>query len=414
VAAFARQTGLDCTSCHASVGFPTLNTFGQSFKAGGYINGDDANMMGDGEALSIPKALNASLVVKVMGIHSTTEYTGVGAKATTDNGLAMPDEFAILYGGRVSKNVGYLIEWGGINADGETATGGDPNGALSFKMPFVFDLVGGKLGVVPFWTDGLGVGYGFEEMSTGAVRNIRAVESRKTASAANYVSDVIGDGIAGGASGITAYYWMGIAHVAVTGFAPASTQAIGGAVSNVVFANYIRAVVTPSVAGLDIAVGVQKSLGTPHVDGVPFNEQNFLGVDAQVMGNLGLPVALFVTYGQGDDLTNSAGKAQAGTEASAITVLGDVQLIENTLNLAAGVRLGTIKDVNAAGATTAAERDYSDNALVVEAKYNLARNVRFSVDYNMELGDVLSNTATKNDAPADRTSMARVMLFAGF
>lgn len=34
---FARQTGLDCNSCHASSGkFPALNSFGQAFKAGGY------------------------------------------------------------------------------------------------------------------------------------------------------------------------------------------------------------------------------------------------------------------------------------------------------------------------------------------------------------------------------------------
>jgi hypothetical protein len=414
VAAFARQTGLDCTSCHASVGFPTLNTFGQAFKAGGFINGDDANMMGDGEALSIPKNLNMSIVFKMRGALKTEDTVATGVTAKSNFVLNMPDEFAILMGGRVSKNIGYLVEYAG--------------GAASFKMPIVFDLAGGKLGVVPFWTDALGVGYGFENLSTGAVRNIRAVEERSVASAASFVSgkvqeNITGDDLvlAGGASGVTAYYWMGIAHVAVTGFAPASTEALGEVVQPG-FAQYIRAVVTPSVGGLDLAVGVQKTLGTPSFKdsdnvspGARLNEQNYLGVDAQVMGTIGMPVALFVTYGQADNLTNGAGDAQSGVEASAITVLGDVQLIENTLNVAAGMRLGSYTGHTVVGTTDTAGDTITDNALMAEVKFNLARNMRLSFDWKKEIGDIDDpTTLTKVEGPAKRSSAYRVMLFGSF
>lgn len=413
VAAFARQTGLDCTSCHASVGFPTLNTFGQSFKAGGFINGDDANMMGDGEALSIPKNLNMSIVFKMRGALTTQDSVPTGATAKNEYVLNMPDEFALLMGGRVSKNIGYLVEYAG--------------GAASFKIPIVFDLAGGKLGVVPFWTDALGVGYGFENLSTGAVRNIRAVEERKIASAASYVSGKVkevGGGdltLASAASGVTAYYWMGIAHVAVTGFVPASTEA-AGEVINPGFAQYVRAAITPSVGGLDLAVGVQKTLGTPSfadsanvTPGFRMNEQNYLGVDAQVMGTLGMPVALFVTYGQADNLTNGAGDAQSGTEASAITVLGDVQLIENTLNVALGMRLGSYTPHTVVGTTDTAGDTVTDNAIMAEVKYNLARNMRLSFDWKKEIGGIDDPaTLTKVEGPATRSSAYRVMLFGSF
>lgn len=421
VAAYARQTGLDCTSCHASVGFPTLNTFGQSFKAGGYVNGDDANMMGDGEALSLPKNLNGSLVVKIRGSYNTTDTVPTGATAADPYyRLDMPDEFAFLFGGRVAKNIGYLLEFNG-------------DGALSFKMPIVFDLAGGKLGVVPFWTDGLGVGYGFENLSTGAVRNIRAVEERSVASAVSFVEAQLAKdpdgagaltaqdaGLASAASGITAYYWMGIAHVAVTGYAPASVEGLGPEIINPAFAQYIRAAVTPSVAGLDVAVGVQKTLGTAGFDsangvaGGRVNEANYLGVDAQVMGTIGMPVALFVTYGQGDNLTNGAGDAQTGVEASAITVLGDVQLIENKLNVALGMRLGSYTKHTVVGTTDTAGDTVSDNAIMAEVKYNLARNVRLSFDWKKEIGDVDDPATVKVEGPTSRKSMYRVMLFGGF
>src|SRR3989339_1376959 len=61
--AFARQTGMACSACHFQK-FPVLNSFGRAFKAAGYT------MMGaqgkiEGEHLSIPDTLNASIIMKV-------------------------------------------------------------------------------------------------------------------------------------------------------------------------------------------------------------------------------------------------------------------------------------------------------------------------------------------------------------
>src|SRR3989338_10366085 len=63
VTAFARQTGLACSTCHFQH-FPALNAFGRAFKAGGYTQVWGQSLI-EGEDLSIPATLNASLVTKI-------------------------------------------------------------------------------------------------------------------------------------------------------------------------------------------------------------------------------------------------------------------------------------------------------------------------------------------------------------
>src|SRR3989338_574991 len=63
VPAFARQTGQACSTCHFQH-FPALNAFGRAFKAGGYTQIGGQGKI-EGEDLSIPDPLNASLVTKI-------------------------------------------------------------------------------------------------------------------------------------------------------------------------------------------------------------------------------------------------------------------------------------------------------------------------------------------------------------
>lgn len=62
VPSFARQTGHACSTCHFN-GFPTLNSFGRAFKAGGFTDIGSQGKIED-EGLSIPDTLNVSLVTK--------------------------------------------------------------------------------------------------------------------------------------------------------------------------------------------------------------------------------------------------------------------------------------------------------------------------------------------------------------
>src|SRR3990167_6242483 len=104
VPAFARQTGLACSSCHFQH-YPTLNAFGRAFKAGGYTMVGGQSLI-EGDMLSLPSVLNASMVLKVM--YRKTN----GDEKTGDNmgSLKFPDEAALLIGGRAGEHVGFLLE----------------------------------------------------------------------------------------------------------------------------------------------------------------------------------------------------------------------------------------------------------------------------------------------------------------
>ena len=63
VPAFARQMGTACSACHYQ-SYPALNSFGRMFRSKGYTMGGMQKMI-EGEDLSIPSNLNASVITKI-------------------------------------------------------------------------------------------------------------------------------------------------------------------------------------------------------------------------------------------------------------------------------------------------------------------------------------------------------------
>jgi hypothetical protein len=179
VPAFARQTGMPCMGCHFQ-NFPALNSFGRTFRSKGYTMQGTQTMI-EGEDLSLPSTLNASVIAKIR-----YEVTG-----NADRGeIQWPDEAALLVGGRAANKVGFLMELGLApgeaenggnsltctdNTDASTCTvdpgvGGTTGNFLSAKFHFG---IGDNFAIIPFSTDGLGVGYGFEMLNTGVQRSHR-------------------------------------------------------------------------------------------------------------------------------------------------------------------------------------------------------------------------------------------------
>ncbi|MCU7812270.1 MAG: hypothetical protein KZQ77_13690, partial [Candidatus Thiodiazotropha sp. (ex Notomyrtea botanica)] len=193
VPAFARQTSMPCTACHFQ-NFPTLNSFGRAFRSGGYTLTGGQGMI-EGDDISLPMMLNASVITKIRYAKSNGN-TNTG----TDYGeIQWPDEAALLIGGKLSKNAGFLMELGLLGAaetevegtadltTGEvTGTGsGESNSFLSTKVHFNVAKAGNtQFSVIPFSTDGLGSAYGFELLNTGAQRSQRPIEDRRGFSAA--------------------------------------------------------------------------------------------------------------------------------------------------------------------------------------------------------------------------------------
>jgi hypothetical protein len=333
VAAFARQTGLDCTSCHSAAGFPALSSFGAAFKAGGYVQGNEEKMVGDGEGLSIPEALNFGIVFK------GRDKISVDGDGNYTNALQIPDEAALFAAGRIAKNVGFVIELGDAWYN-------------SFKLVWVNDIGPVKLGIVPWVTDAFGSGWVFETLSTGNVRNIRVGENRSLVSAAS----ATGWGGAGDASGLGLYVWHPMGFVAYSAFTPGRDVDIQDGMGH-----YVRAAATPSLDFGDIGVGVSYKGGSTSGEDGDLT-YNWLGADAQLM-LADIPLTAIVTYAMGLD---------SGAD-SAVTVNIDYAILENMLNANVSFRAGLSDGIS--------------NAVGGSIRYNIATNVRLSLDLEYDLDD---------------------------
>ncbi|MBT3206583.1 MAG: hypothetical protein HN349_19880, partial [Gammaproteobacteria bacterium] len=63
VPAFARQMGTACSACHFQ-NYPALNSFGRMFRSKGFTMGGMQKMV-EGDGLSLPSNLNASVITKI-------------------------------------------------------------------------------------------------------------------------------------------------------------------------------------------------------------------------------------------------------------------------------------------------------------------------------------------------------------
>ncbi len=389
VPAFARQTGMACSSCHFQH-FPTLNSFGRAFKAGGYTMSTGAKIEGDN--VSLPRELPISVVAKVR-----YQKDSGNSNAGADYGhIAWPDEAALLVGGRASKDAGYLMELG-LLADPE-------NMFLSAKFHFNVAKVGGvQLSVIPFSTDGLGAAYGFELMNTGAQRSQRVIENRKGFSAGN-------------ALGLTSGAATGIALVAsrhdffinysLWGQAWFNTNTdvkLGG------LSHYIRAAYMPNIGGMDAGIGFQLWTGDTTVsDGaggeVSLKTNGFI-IDGQLQAAAGgMPVGLYASYGKckapsaADAVAAHFASCNNAGDANAFGILGELGVLPGKMSLYAAY------SSTDSGKTTAEKT----NQWTIGTNYMYAQNIRFEVFVVNKSGNAVDTAA----GDSDQTVM--VQLFAGF
>ena len=125
----------------------------------------------EGDDISLPLMLNASVITKLRYVKSNGN-----TNAGSDFGvIEWPDEAALLVGGKLAKDAGFLMELGLTDA----------NSFLSTKVHFNLGKAGNtQFSAIPFSTDGLGAAYGFELLNTGAQRSQRPIEERRGFSAA--------------------------------------------------------------------------------------------------------------------------------------------------------------------------------------------------------------------------------------
>ncbi len=346
IPAFARQTGMACSACHAQH-FPVLNGFGRAFKSAGFT------MMGaqekvEGEHLSLPAVMNAATLLKVRYQKSNGAAPATPTLDNTNSGdWQFPDEFSLFFGGRVADNgamkVGMMMENNLANPGGALAAG--------LRVPVVFDMDSVKLSVIPFTTDALGAFYGYTESSTGVNRAIRWAEHRKEISAYQYTG--IGNGANTGLA-FVAHTDMG--YINVSRFAPQFVNAYE------MSSTAVELAFTPTIADFATVITVDALSGSSYDANMALQQTKGTGFSAQAHGELaGMETGLYATYSK-TDATSMFGDKQA------MTVAGDFTVIPHTLSLGLAIRSAKSAGVN-------------DNATTVTAVYDLAQNVAGVVNF---------------------------------
>ncbi len=383
VPAFARQTGLSCSTCHFQH-FPALNAFGRSFKAGGYTMVGGQSMI-EGDMLSVPSVLNASMVLKL-------RYQKTNGDINTGKNkgeLQFPDEAALFLGGRIGEHVGFAYEMGlaGEGADNFT----------SFKMPFVFDVANMKMSVIPFNTDALGASFGFELLNTGAQRAQRVIEHRTEMSAQQYI------GTATPAEGLAFVAANNMGFVNVSLWAPTHTGKDIGPMSK-----YVRVAATPTMGDWDLGGGLQwwggtTELGTDASDlDAGQHATHAWALDAQAQGSVSsMPLGVYVSYA-------SADKSDAGdpenifnaevNDKTAWAVIGELGVIPNKTTVSLAYRSG---DKGTAS-------DNEQTALTLGFTHLTGQNIQFQLNHSLYGGDAY------DPKPAGGDQQTTLMMFTAF
>lgn len=388
IPAFARQTGMACSTCHYQT-FPALNEFGRAFKAGGYtmIGGES---LVEGDMLSFPSVFNVSLVTKIRYQKSN----GTGQSGTTgqinQGQLQFPDEAALIVGGRAGDHVGFILDMSLKEGDSRFT---------SYKVPVVFDAKDTretKLSVIPFTTDVSGASYGFELLNTGAYGRQRPVEHAKDFSAQQYIdadTKATGFTFAAANSQMFANYTM---------WAPVHGTNDAGP-----FLNYLRAAFTPRFGGFDLGAGAQYWSGTTKF-GPPDNPTrqsgNAWALDAQAQGTVAnYPLGVYASYASAKkskaDMSNIF-NTSAYKDKSAFALSADLGVIPNRLSLLAAYRLGKTGDPAGTGYDT-------DNATTLGIAYNPMQNLQLQFNQSWYSGNGRAATGEGNQ-------LTTLVLYAAF
>ena len=384
IPAFARQVGVACSSCHYQH-FPKLSAFGRAFKLGGMTDVGAEDLVED-EGLSIPAVLNAAYVVKTR--YQKTSAVAPLAAGTiaggTDRGqLQMPDEAAILMGGRAGEHWGGLVEFSG-------ATGGA--GMLSYKMVYSVPVSFGKAGLSIYTTDGLGAAYGMELFNTAVVRNNRGMEHGPEA----YAADTLGFGTA--ATGLALFAGGDLFFANVSLFGPASPSASGANTPldiGTALSTYYRLAFTPQVAGFDTEIGFYGTSGTTKLAAVGATattnvKTSIWGIDAQAQGSVaGMALELTAGYSSASGKNLPVGTTSAyagGVPAKAWSLQGELSVLHNL-----GIQ-AAYSSLDADSATGAKTKTGDYTAFTLGAFWELTQNIELMPQYTWYTGNGTTGT----------------------
>jgi hypothetical protein len=422
VPSFSRQASMSCRACHSQHA-PILNGFGQAFKASGYpMMGTQGKV--EGEGLSIPVTLNASMMLK--GAYEKTNGAGTDAVPgdTTNSGQwQIPEEFNLFFGGRIAETIGFYFE-GHVDSSSQLLA--------AFKLPAAVYIADAKFSVIPFMTDEQGASYGYEQSSTGAVRNVRWAEHRKEISAQQYIgTDTPATGVSIVAQNDTGY-------INLTRWAPGFMAREGAA--QTLSSSYLRIAATPTLTNqvsgdwsFNIGAQIWRGTNYAHDSLTPITytittlpgtltptggpgrvpvDTRATALDFQAFGHVrGKELGVYATWAKSPAGTathpNILNSARPGfssdvppepvlyrlNERKAWTIGAEYSVVPNRLHLGAAYRSG-----NSGGGTGSVTfnpsnpavvgDNPSDNAVTLTAVYNLTQNIEFHFNHSYYSGSL--------------------------
>jgi len=376
IPAYARQTGNACSACHFQH-YPALNEVGRDFKAGGYTDmGKSKQDKIEKDDLSLPGILNTSLFFKLR-YQKTNGIEAAGERTTNSGEWQFPDEFSLLFGGRISKNIGFFLE-------GQLASHDEPFLA-NFKMPFMFEVGNSQIGAIPFTSQDLGVAFGFELLNTGAVHNIKTMEHAAETSAQQYI------GTDTSAEGLALVYYHRLFHVNVSKWSPNHAAGAQGLANGKPTATYLRAAATPAVGKWDLGFGAQVWSGSAETDDgagtgtVTKLNTKAWAVDAQIQGEVGkLPLGIYLSHatakgtapGATPNLFNANPNSKKGT-----VIAAELGVLPGKATLMFAYRKGDTGEATNSG----------DNAVTFGGTYQVVQNVQLQLQFSKRSGSLYNS-----------------------
>ncbi len=187
---FAKQTGMDCTACHLQ-SIPKLNKFGRKFLASGMTMSQkitDVNSSGSD--------INPSVMFKSIYEKTDNKPSESGVVkdtiVTNDGILSVPRTAALYVGGRVTNNVGALVNLSYKSQN---------DNSISGKMVYAKEIQDGYLGLAAYSTADFGPFSGMEIYNSGLYKPFRTFDIRRLSNALQATE--IGTGAA---TGLQAYF----------------------------------------------------------------------------------------------------------------------------------------------------------------------------------------------------------------
>lgn len=367
----------------------------------------------EGDHLSIPLNLNASMRIKARYQKSNGANTDAIPGDSTNSGqLQVPEEFSLFFGGRIAENAGFFFE-GNTSADRLIS---------GFRLPVAAKVNDIRLSANAYMTDTLGASYGFEQSSTGAVRNVRWAEHRKEISAQQYI------GTDGAATGVAFVAQSDFAYINFSRWAPAFMARYGAA--QTLSSNYLRVSLTPTVStetgDWAIHIGGQlwngsnyapNQLPTPTLVSV---DTRATAADLQAFGQVGgRDLGIYATWARspagtasrpnilnvGNDAskgTNPVGPADPGmyrvNDREAWTIGAEYSLIQHTLHIGAAYRQASTGGASHTVLTPAIVGDNpTDNAVTLTFVYNFTQNAEVHLNHSVYSGTLYDKPQPNGD-----------------